>query len=96
MTGQEYMNAKNKTGAKPLAGIKVLDFTRVFSGPYCAMLLADLGAEVVKVEMPGTGDPLRRQGPPFHHGIGLTFLATNRNKRSLTLDLKTEKGRDLA
>lgn len=90
------MNTKNETRAKPLAGIKVVDFTRVFSGPYCAMLLADLGAEVVKVEMPGSGDPLRRQGPPFHHEIGLTFLATNRNKRSLTLDLKTEKGKELA
>lgn len=90
------MTQTDKAKTKPLDGIKVVDFTRVFSGPYCAMLLADLGAEVVKVEMPGLGDPLRTQGPPFHHEIGLTFLATNRNKRSLTLDLKTEKGRDLA
>lgn len=81
---------------KPLSGIKVVDFTRIFSGPYCAMLLADLGAEVVKVELPGEGDPLRRQGPPFHHGMGLTFLATNRNKRSITLDMKHPKGRELA
>src|SRR5690606_485789 len=64
--------------------------------PYCSMLLADLGAEVIKVEVPVEGDPLRRQGPPFHHGIGLTFLAANRNKKSLTLDLKSKEGRDIA
>lgn len=86
----------NPQSNKPLAGIRVIDFTRIFSGPYCAMLLADLGAEVVKVELPGEGDPLRRQGPPFHHGMGLTFLATNRNKRSITLDMKHPKGRELA
>ncbi len=81
---------------KPLAGVKIVDFTRVFAGPYCSMLLADLGAEVVKVEMPGQGDPLRTQGPPFHHGIGITFLATNRNKRSITLNLQSAEGQDIA
>jgi crotonobetainyl-CoA:carnitine CoA-transferase CaiB-like acyl-CoA transferase len=81
---------------KPLAGIKVVDFTRVFAGPYCTMLLADVGADVVKIEMPGEGDPLRAQGPPFHHGIGITFLATNRNKRSITLNLQTEEGQKIA
>lgn len=83
-------------GIKPLAGIRVVDFTRVLAGPYCAMLLGDLGADVVKVEMPGSGDPLRGQGPPFLHGNGMTFLAANRNKRSLVLDLKSERGRDIA
>jgi crotonobetainyl-CoA:carnitine CoA-transferase CaiB-like acyl-CoA transferase len=81
---------------KPLAGLKVIDFTRVFAGPYCSMLLADLGADVVKVELPGEGDPLRTQGPPFHHGIGITFLATNRNKRSITLDMSTDEGKKIA
>lgn len=60
------------------------------------MLLGDLGADVVKVEIPAGGDPLRRQGPPFLHGNGMTYLAANRNKRSLALDLKTERGRLLA
>lgn len=90
------MNLASGTATKPLSGIKIVDFTRVFAGPYCAMLLADLGAEIVKIEMPGTGDPLRTQGPPFHHGIGITFLATNRNKRSITLDMQTEKGKQIA
>ncbi|MBL0141815.1 MAG: CoA transferase [Betaproteobacteria bacterium] len=72
---------------KPLAGIRVLDFTRIYAGPYCTMLLGDHGADVVKVEMPG-GDPVRSQGPPFHHGMGMTFLAANRNKRSIVLDVK--------
>jgi succinate---hydroxymethylglutarate CoA-transferase len=81
---------------KPLSGIRVVDFTRFFAGPYCAQLLGDLGAEVVKVELPGGGDPLRGQGPPFLHGNGITYYATNRNKRSLTLDMQTEEGRKLA
>jgi len=83
-------------GSKPLAGLRVIDFTRVLAGPYCAMLLGDLGADVVKVEIPGSGDPLRHQGPPFLHGNGMTFLAANRNKRSLALDLKSEHGRHIA
>jgi succinate--hydroxymethylglutarate CoA-transferase len=81
---------------KPLSGIRVVDFSRFFAGPYCAQLLGDLGAEVVKVELPGNGDPLRIQGPPFFHGNGITYYATNRNKRSLTLDMQTEDGRKLA
>lgn len=81
---------------KVLTGLKVIDFTRVFAGPYCTMLLADLGAEVVKVELPGEGDPLRTQGPPFHHGMGVTYLAANRNKRSITLDMGTAQGKEIA
>lgn len=84
------------TRQKPLTGLKVIDFTRVFAGPYCSMLLADLGADVVKVELPGEGDPLRTQGPPFHHGLGITFLAANRNKRSITLDMSSDDGKQLA
>ncbi len=76
--------------SKPLTGVKVLDFTHLLAGPYCTMLLGDMGADVVKVEPPGGGDSTRRQGPPFHSGQGLTFLAANRNKRSIKLDLHAE------
>lgn len=72
---------------KPLSGIRVLDFTRLFAGPFCTMLLADLGADVVKLEPP-EGDPTRTQGPPFYDGAGMSFWAANRNKRSIMLDLK--------
>ncbi|HZY16697.1 MAG TPA: CoA transferase [Ramlibacter sp.] len=82
--------------SKPLSGIRVLDFSRFFAGPYCAQLLGDLGADVVKVESPGGGDPLRQQGPPFVHGNGITWYATNRNKRSITLDLRSADGSSTA
>lgn len=80
--------------AKPLAGIKVLDLTRFFAGPFCTMHLGDHGADVVKVEAPG-GDQTRRQGPPFHAGNGMTYMAANRNKRSIEIDARTEEGREL-
>src|SRR6188768_2779297 len=72
----------------PLDGFTVLDFTRVLSGPYCTMQLADMGARVIKVEQPGKGDDTRAWGPPFVHGESAYFLSINRNKESLTLDLK--------
>jgi formyl-CoA transferase/CoA:oxalate CoA-transferase len=71
-----------------LDGFTVLDFTRVLSGPYCTMQLADAGARVIKVEQPGSGDDTRAWGPPFVHGESSYFLSVNRNKESLTLDLK--------
>ncbi len=80
---------------KPLTGLKVLDLTRFYAGPFCTMLLGDHGADVVKVESPGGGDQTRRQGPPFKAENGMTFFAGNRNKRSLVLDAKTEEGREL-
>lgn len=80
---------------KALTGIRVLDFTRLYAGPFCTMLLGDLGADVVKVEAP-EGDPIRGQGPPFFNGQSMSYLAVNRNKRSLRLDMKTPQGRDLA
>src|SRR5262245_56753405 len=77
----------------PLADITVLDLTRVLSGPYCTMLLADLGARVIKIERPGTGDDTRARGPPFVDGESTYFLSINRNKESLTLDFKQAGGR---
>lgn len=73
---------------RPLDGTLVLDFTRVLSGPYCTMQLADLGARVIKIEQPRLGDDTRRWGPPFIGGESAYFLSINRNKESLTLDLK--------
>lgn len=72
----------------PLEGFTVLDFTRVLSGPYCTMQLADMGARVIKIEQPGKGDDTRAWGPPFVEGESAYFLSVNRNKESLTLDLK--------
>jgi len=79
----------------PLAGIRVLDLTRVLAGPYCTMFLGDLGAEVIKVEQPGVGDDTRLWGPPFVGGESAYFLCINRNKKSLTLNLKSDQGIDL-
>ncbi|MCO5220484.1 MAG: CoA transferase [Thermomicrobiales bacterium] len=78
----------------PLHGIRVVDLTRVMTGPYCTMMLGDMGADVIKVEMPGTGDDTRAWGPPFIDGEATYFLSVNRNKRSLTLDLKSELGKE--
>jgi formyl-CoA transferase len=72
----------------PLTGIKVVDMTEALAGPYCAMLLGDLGADVIKVERPGDGDQARGWGPPFLEGESAYFLSINRNKRSIELDAK--------
>jgi crotonobetainyl-CoA:carnitine CoA-transferase CaiB-like acyl-CoA transferase len=77
----------------PLEGITVLDLTRVLSGPYCTMMLADMGARVVKVEQPGKGDDTRAWGPPFVGGESAYFMSINRNKESVTLDFKRSEGR---
>lgn len=79
--------------AGPLYGIRVLDLTRAVAGPLCTMVLGDLGADVIKVEMPVTGDETRFWGPPFAGDAGPTLLGFNRNKRSVALDLHTEDGR---
>jgi formyl-CoA transferase len=76
----------------PLDGVRVLDLTRVLAGPYCTMFLGDLGAEVVKVEQPGVGDDTRGWGPPFTGGESAYFLCVNRNKKSVTIDLKSKEG----
>jgi crotonobetainyl-CoA:carnitine CoA-transferase CaiB-like acyl-CoA transferase len=77
----------------PLDGVTVLDLTRVLSGPYCTMMLADMGARVIKIEQPGKGDDTRGWGPPFIEGESAYFLSINRNKASVTLDFKTPGGR---
>src|SRR5947209_18339505 len=77
----------------PLAGVRVLDFSRVLAGPYCTMLLADLGADVVKVERPGAGDETRSWGPPFAGGEATYYLSVNRGKRSVALDLADPRAR---
>lgn len=74
--------------APPLAGIRVVDLTRVMTGPYCTMMLGDLGADVVKIEIPGRGDDTRVWGPPFLDEESVYFLSVNRNKRSVALNLK--------
>lgn len=79
----------------PLNGIKVLDLTRVLSGPYCTMMLADMGARVIKIEQPGKGDDTRAWGPPFVEGESAYFLSINRNKESVTLDFKQHAGRQI-
>lgn len=80
----------------PLDGIVVADFSRVLAGPLCTQLLADAGARVLKVEEPGRGDETRRWGPPFVRGVSAYFLALNRNKESVTVNLKCDAGREIA
>jgi crotonobetainyl-CoA:carnitine CoA-transferase CaiB-like acyl-CoA transferase len=81
--------------AAPLAGIRVVEMTEALAGPYCAMMLGDLGADVIKVERPGVGDQSRRWGPPFLDGESAYYLAINRNKRSVELDIKRPADLDL-
>jgi crotonobetainyl-CoA:carnitine CoA-transferase CaiB-like acyl-CoA transferase len=76
----------------PLTGIRVVDLTRILAGPFCTMLMADMGAEVIKVETPGGGDPLRQQGA-MRDSLSWYFAAFNRNKRSLSLNLRSEEGK---
>jgi crotonobetainyl-CoA:carnitine CoA-transferase CaiB-like acyl-CoA transferase len=79
----------------PLDGIRVVDLTRALAGPYCTLMLGDLGADVVKVELPGTGDEARSWGPPFVEGESTYFMSISRNKRSVTVDLKQPAGQEI-
>jgi formyl-CoA transferase len=81
--------------AGALDGIRVLDLSRVLAGPYCTMQLGDMGAEIIKIEQPGTGDDTRRWGPPWAGGESAYYLCANRNKKSVTLNLKDERARDI-
>lgn len=79
----------------PLAGVRVVDLSRVLAGPYCTQALADAGADVVKLEEPGKGDDTRGWGPPFVEGESTYFLSVNRGKRGITLNLKHPRGREV-
>ena len=79
----------------PLTGLKVLDLSRVLAGPFCSMNLGDMGADVIKVERPDGGDDTRKFGPPFINEVSTYYLAINRNKRSIALDLKSERGKEI-
>src|SRR5688572_11826072 len=94
------MTMNDRSGA--LEGIKVLDLTRVLAGPWCTQTLGDLGADVIKVERPDTGDDTRHWGPPFIPDFegretdqAAYFACCNRNKRSVTIDISTEEGQAL-
>ena len=78
-----------------LHGIRVIDLTRILAGPFCTMNLGDMGAGIIKIEQPGRGDDTRSWGPPFAGGEAAYFLGINRNKRSVTLNLKDERGREI-
>jgi formyl-CoA transferase/CoA:oxalate CoA-transferase len=78
-----------------LENIRVIDLTQALAGPYCTMLLGDMGADVIKIETPGSGDQSRGWGPPFVEGESAYFLSINRNKRSLTLDIKSTQGQEV-
>ncbi|TXK89676.1 CoA transferase [Parageobacillus sp. SY1] len=78
-----------------LDGVRILDMTRVLAGPYATMILGDLGADVIKVEAPGGSDDTRFWGPPFQNGMSAYYTAVNRNKRSITVNLKEEKGKNI-
>jgi len=84
---------------RPLEGIKVLDLSRVLAGPWCTQLLADLGAEVVKIERPGSGDDTRHWGPPWHGDgdgrVAAYFLSCNRGKKSAAIDFSQSEGASL-
>ena len=79
----------------PLAGVRVIDLSRILAGPFCTMNLGDMGAEIIKIEQPGKGDDTRSWGPPFQGGEAAYFLGINRNKRSVTLNLKVPEGQQI-
>jgi succinate--hydroxymethylglutarate CoA-transferase len=87
------MKSENSQGA--LDGLRVLDLTRILAGPSCAQMLGDMGADVIKIEPPGTGDDTRTWGPPFTNGESAYFLGINRNKRSLTLNMASKDGQEI-
>src|SRR3979411_1403149 len=78
-----------------LEGLRVLDLTRILAGPLCTQILGDMGADVIKVEPPGTGDDTGTWGPPFARGDAAYFLGLNRNKRSLPLNIASQAGREI-
>src|SRR5690606_9281137 len=98
LEGLPAHDARPVGAPRALEGIKVLEFAHFLAGPFGTMLLADLGADVIKIEPPGRGDEMRHYPPlyPGSVGFGAPFLWCNRNKRSITIDLKTEEGLKVA
>jgi crotonobetainyl-CoA:carnitine CoA-transferase CaiB-like acyl-CoA transferase len=92
LPAEQLSPAPDSTPLNLLEGIRVLDLTTSIAGPYASLLLADLGAEVFKIERPGRGDDARAWGPPFLDGESLWFLSVNRNKHSVTLDYAQAEG----
>lgn len=94
---RQFMHTKKNLEDFPLNGIRIMDLTRIVAGPYCTMILGDLGAEIIKIERPGTGDEARKWGPPFIGNSTETsyFISLNRNKKSICVNMKSEKGRNL-
>ena len=92
---REEVEAGQVRGNGAFRGLRVVDLTRNLAGPYCTMVLADLGADVIKIEQPGAGDDTRSWAPPLWGGVSATFLAANRNKRSLAVDLDSPEGVDV-
>eukprot|EP00111_Clytia_hemisphaerica_P016060 TCONS_00047526-protein len=90
-----HMSPDGEPDRGPLDGVRVLDMSRVLAGPYCTQLLGDMGAEVIKIERPGSGDDTRAWGPPFVGGESCYYLSINRNKRSIVVDVKTEDGKQI-
>ena len=90
----KHLSDKSDPRQGPLAGIMVLDLSRVLAGPYCTMMLGDMGATVIKVEHPGEGDDTRRFGPPYAGGESAYYLGLNRNKYGITLDFSTPEGKE--
>ena len=90
----KHLSGKSDLRQGPLAGIMVLDLSRVLAGPYCTMMLGDMGATVIKVEHPGDGDDTRRFGPPYVAGESAYYLGLNRNKYGITLDFGTPEGKE--
>ena len=93
------MTLSNENGigpaVQPLTGVRVIDVTQIMAGPFCTMLLGDMGADVIKIEKPDGGDDVRRSGPPFVAGESATFLNIGRNKRSVVIDMKRPEGADI-
>src|SRR5437763_9240303 len=90
-----FTREESKSMPAALEGVRVLDLTPIMAGPFCGMLLADLGAEVIKIENPRGGDDSRRMAPPYYNGESAAFLAMNRNKLGVALDIRTPEGKDL-
>src|SRR6202165_6170893 len=87
---------RSQSSSGPLAGGRVLALSRILSGPFATMIFADLGADVIKLESPTTGDDTREWAPPYQGDQSAYFLSVNRNKRGVAVDLKTDSGRDIA